>query len=233
MKKNVLSGITAAAFFLSCYGTALAGTPSVVVNQQTLQLDQPPVIVQSRTLVPMRAIFEALGCEVTWDQDSQTVFAQKELNSISIEIGDTTMYTSSKNRILDVPAQIINGRTMVPLRAVSEALNADVSWNTDTETVTVTTKGQGDYKYTSGSYKKTQGIASVDTIYPQFIVPSDKNDTILTGINQELAAAATSRAIDFFHQCSDFNDSELNFICFLLQSALLLPMIWKTEKYWL
>ena len=136
MKKLFITGITAAAVFATCTATAFAA-PSIIVNSNTLATDQEPVIVDSRTLVPMRAIFEALGCEVKWDADSKTVHAQKDLQYLSLAIGEDTLYTSKDTITLDVPAQIINGRTMVPLRAVSEALQATVSWDAATETVTI------------------------------------------------------------------------------------------------
>lgn len=193
MKKLFITGITAAAVFATCTATAFAA-PSIIVNSNTLATDQEPVIVDSRTLVPMRAIFEALGCEVKWDADSKTVHAQKDLQYLSLAIGEDTLYTSKDTITLDVPAQIINGRTMVPLRAVSEALQATVSWDAATETVTIQSAAQGSYPYAAKTYTENQNGVSLDMAYPQFTTETNVNQTVLSDINKQLAAASHSRA---------------------------------------
>lgn len=193
MKKKLITGMTTAAILTACISTALAA-PSIVVNNQTLQLDQPPVIVDSRTLVPMRAIFEALGCEVTWYDSTQTIVAQKDLDYISLQVGEDTLYAGDKKLKLDVPAQIINSRTMVPLRAVSEALDATVSWNTDTETVQVASDEQGSYPYNQQKFTQTIGKIAIDMAYPVF---KDTTNTVLADLNSQFAAAARTRATAF------------------------------------
>lgn len=193
MKKLFITGITAAAVLATCTATAFAA-PSIIVNSNTLATDQEPVIVDSRTLVPMRAIFEALGCEVRWDADSKTVYAQKDLQYLSLTIGDDTLYTTKDTISLDVPAQIINNRTMVPLRAVSEALQATVSWDAATETVTVQSAAQGSYPYTVKTYTENQNDVSLDMAYPQFTAETNVNQTVLSDVNKQLAAASHSRA---------------------------------------
>lgn len=194
MKKKLITGITTAALLASCCGTAMA-VPSVFVNDQPLALEQPPVIVDSRTLVPMRAIFEALGCEVQWNADAQSVIAQKNLEYVSLMIGDNTLYADDRQITLDVPAQILNDRTMVPLRAVSEALHATVSWDGDTETVTIITPvDESAYKYSTQFFAETKGNVSVDMAYPQFYTRADADNTGIQTLNKQLAAAVLSRA---------------------------------------
>lgn len=194
MKKKLAIGLTTATLLAACTGAAFAA-PSVTVNGQALQLDQPPLLVESRTMVPMRAIFEALGCDVTWDAAAQTVLAQKELDYISLRIGDKTLYASDGNVQLDVPAQIINGRTLVPLRAVSEALDAKVSWDAATETVTIIGAAQGDYKYETKKLAQSKNNIALSIAYPQFLDRADADNTVLTALNKQLAAAAQSKAV--------------------------------------
>lgn len=214
MKKKFVTGITTAALLASCCGTAIAA-PSVIVNDQPLTLDQPPVIVDSRTLVPMRAIFEALGCEVQWNADTQTVVAQKNLEYIFLTIGDNTLYADDRQITLDVPAQLIQNRTMVPLRAVSEALDAKVSWDAASETVTVTTPvDQSSYKYTTQSFTETKGNVSVDMAYPQFYTRADADNTAINRLNQQLAAASHSRATASETELNKLVDgTEVTFTC--------------------
>lgn len=111
----------------------------VIVNGEEVSFpDQKPEIVNDRTLVPLRAIFEALKAEVSWDENTKTVSSQKGELSVSLSINSDQLYQNGIAKTLDVPAQILNGRTMVPVRAISEAFNCQVSWDQNTKTVTVT-----------------------------------------------------------------------------------------------
>lgn len=110
---------------------------SVTVNGVNLVLNQAPVIQNGRTLVPLRAIFEALDTDVSWNDKTRTVTAVNGKTTITLKIDQNTMMKDGKTIKLDVPAQIMNSRTMVPLRAVSEALGADVDWSELTKNVSV------------------------------------------------------------------------------------------------
>ena len=114
--------------------TGPAGEPKagdairVVLDGQMLQFDVPPVIENDRTLVPLRVIFEALGAEgnnpiadVEWNGETQTVTAKRSDTEIKLIIGGEA-YVNGQAVELDVPAKIIEDRTLVPLRFVSEAL---------------------------------------------------------------------------------------------------------------
>ena len=111
----------------------------VIVNGDEVAFpDQKPAIVNDRTLVPLRAIFEALKAEVAWDDETKTVTSKKGDISISLAINSDQLYQNGMPKTLDVPAQIMNGRTMVPVRAISEAFHCQVGWDQNTKTVTVT-----------------------------------------------------------------------------------------------
>ncbi len=110
----------------------------VIVNgDEVVFPDQKPAIVNDRTLVPLRAIFEALKAEVEWDDETKTVTSKKGDISVSLAIDSDRLYQNGQEKILDVPAQIMNGRTMVPVRAISEAFQCQVGWDQNTRTVTV------------------------------------------------------------------------------------------------
>ena len=97
--------------------------------------DTDPTIENSRTLVPMRAIFEALGAEVRWDDASKTVFSTKGNTNISLKIEDNTGYINNAPVKLDAHARIKNSRTIVPLRFVAESFNANVTWDDEERAV--------------------------------------------------------------------------------------------------
>ncbi len=110
---------------------------SVYLDNEKIQFDVAPLLVNGRTMVPMRAIFEKLGAVVYWDNNTRTAIAQKGNVNVSIAIDDITLYKNGEPIVLDVPAQLNGGRTLVPLRAVSEAFECDVQWNGDTQTVNI------------------------------------------------------------------------------------------------
>jgi hypothetical protein len=112
---------------------------SVVIDGKLQQYEQPPIIQKGYTLVPLRAIFEALGSEIQWDTHTRTATAQKENVEIVISIGKDLAYVNGEAQQLDVGAQLINGRTMVPLRFISQAFGAYVNWRPATKTVSIKT----------------------------------------------------------------------------------------------
>ncbi|OPX90199.1 MAG: hypothetical protein A4E53_01085 [Pelotomaculum sp. PtaB.Bin104] len=109
----------------------------VILNGRRLAFDVDPVIENDRTLVPLRVIFEALGAVVAWDGEAGMVSAVKDGLEIKLFI-DGAAYKNGELVILDVPAKIINDRTMVPLRFVSEAMGCQVKWTESTRTVNIT-----------------------------------------------------------------------------------------------
>ena len=91
--------------------------------------DQQPIIVNDRTLVPLRAVMEALGFTVEWTESTQIIVLSKPRQAVFAQIGNYNITVNGDTMLLDVPAQIINSRTMVPLRAISEASGMDVYWD--------------------------------------------------------------------------------------------------------
>lgn len=129
MKKLLIGlGLLATLFF--CV-PAFAHPPiTVYVDGTKVNFDQPPIIKDDRTLVPMRRIFEALDAQVFWDEPSQTVMAVHDTDVVLFHIGKAELYKNGELiYTMPVPAQIINDRTLVPLRAVAESFGADVGWD--------------------------------------------------------------------------------------------------------
>lgn len=113
----------------------------VFVDGNKIEFDQKPIIQSGRTLVPFRKIFEALNADVAWNNDTQQVKAKRNDTEISFIIGQKVLYINGKDSIsMDVAPQIINGRSMVPLRVVSEALGVEVNWDNNQRIVTINTK---------------------------------------------------------------------------------------------
>lgn len=109
----------------------------VILNGKKVRFDQLPIVENGRTLVPVRAIFEALGAEVAWDAENQTVRAIGHGIYVKLIINSDEMMVDNVGKLLEVPAKIINGRTMVPARAVAEAFNCNVTWDAEKNMVII------------------------------------------------------------------------------------------------
>lgn len=117
-----------------------ASAIKIVIDGQVLSTDQAPVAIAGYTFVPLRGIFEALNARVQWNQKAQTVTATKRDTTIVLRIGASTATINNQTVTLDASARAIGGRTMVPVRFVSEALGDDVLWDKSTQSVIITTK---------------------------------------------------------------------------------------------
>ena len=109
----------------------------VRLNSAYLLFDQAPVNQEGRILVPMRGIFEALGAEVSWNDKTKTATGMLGDRQVSLTVGEATAYVDGSAIELDVPAVIVNGRTLVPVRFIAESLNARVDWYGETKTVEI------------------------------------------------------------------------------------------------
>ena len=108
------------------------------LNGQRIYFDQPPVMQEGRVLVPLRGIFENLGADVLYTPATKTIKATGDGNTVELTLGERQAFINGRQVYLDVPAGTIGGRTMVPLRFVSEAMGADVKWQSASRTVAIT-----------------------------------------------------------------------------------------------
>lgn len=96
-----------------------------------------PVIENDRTLVPVRAVSEALSADVIWYGDVKQIEIKKDNTLIHKMIGNSKAYVNGVEKQLDVVPDIRNDRTLVPLRFIAESLNLDVQWDGDSRTITI------------------------------------------------------------------------------------------------
>jgi hypothetical protein len=123
---------------------AFAADPavSVVIDSQAVTFtDAQPIIDSGRTLVPLRAIFEKMGAVVTWDAATSTATGVKGDTTVVVVIGSVSPTINGVVKTIDVPAKIVNSRTLAPLRFVCEAFGGTVSWDANTYVASVVSAG--------------------------------------------------------------------------------------------
>lgn len=102
---------------------------SIIVDGKEVMFDSPPIIEEGRTLVPLRAIFESLDAQVEWDPVDRKVSSTKGETTIVLYIGNREATVNGESVIMDVPPRIVDGRTLVPVRFITESFGGDVKWD--------------------------------------------------------------------------------------------------------
>ena len=131
---SALTLLVAVLFVLPVYANDIR----VTVNGEVIVFTgQAPVNVDGRTLVPVRGVFEALGFDVDFDGDTQRVTLSSDDYTVNLYVGNANFTANDTSHTLDVPAQIIGGSTMLPIRAVLESVGYYLDWDGSTSTVIV------------------------------------------------------------------------------------------------
>lgn len=110
---------------------------SIITNDAMIKFDTPPVIKEGRTLIPVRALTEAFSATVKWEPELQKVTISKDDKVIELFIGKNKVYLNGVEQEIDTYARIMNNRTMVPLRFITEALGLKVEWQEKDKTIEV------------------------------------------------------------------------------------------------
>lgn len=117
--------------------TVFAEPIRIMVENNYLELSVDPVLEDGRTLVPLRAIFEAMGATVEWEQTTKTITGTQGDNIIILQLDNKIATINGEKIELDVPAKAINGSTLVPVRFIVESLGAEVDWDKVSKTVLI------------------------------------------------------------------------------------------------
>ena len=115
----------------------LKNSPYVKYNNKILAFEVPPVIQDDRTLIPIRFLFEQMGAEVDWNDETQTATVTQNNTAIAFAINEADADINGQTVTMDVPAQLINGKTMVPVRFLSENLGYTVEWDDENRIITI------------------------------------------------------------------------------------------------
>lgn len=187
MKRFIAAILAASALIIPSAVMAEEDTVSVIVDNEKVEFDQAPIIDDGTTLVPVRAVFEKAGANVTWDQATQTATLVKEGYTVTIKLNDTVLYKNGTQIALAKPAQIINDRVLIPVRAIGEAMDFDINWDGFHSQVVVSTDGT---EYRPYAARRTAFRELADTA----IYYNDKN---FEWVNIDLSAEDSQDTVSF------------------------------------
>lgn len=169
-----------------------SASPSIVLDGKPVAFDAKPVIENSRLLVPLRSVLEALDAEVLWDPETRIVKINKGVNQVVLTIGSSSADCNGQIIDIDAPARIIDGRAMVPLRFLSEAFGLTINWiefDNDHQIIVLRNPliayKTGLLHYTSRHTKWGQSLDEVMASEPFMPVESDKNSLIYSEVDFE------------------------------------------------
>jgi hypothetical protein len=188
MKKRLsLLLATATIVSVSALSVSAAQPVTVTVNGTNLVTEQSAYIENQRTMVPMRAIFEALGTQVEWDAEDRAITATGDGTTVHMAIGSTEMTVNDETVTLDTAPVIVNNTTMVPARAVAESFGADVTWDEANRQVLISTYPT---KTLSESVKAEDGkvLMNIEAVYP--VLDNPDNDAGIAAINAAFQKSA-------------------------------------------
>ena len=106
-------------------------------GKEMVPKDMPAVIIDGRTMLPMRQIAQELGCEVNWNEAAKQIYVMRGSDIIVFTVDSKTGYENGKEFTMDVPATIVNDRTMLPVRALADALHLNIKWNDPNRIVSI------------------------------------------------------------------------------------------------
>lgn len=147
----------------------------VVDGQAFTDPNMPAVSIDGRTMLPMRGISEELGCTVTWNEEARQVYAINDTHTIVFQIDSKTGYKNGETFTMDVPPMIVNDRTMLPVRALADALDVEVTWDDPTRTVYIGDVPGGGTGTESGGNTENTGTATQTVKLTGISVPASKS----------------------------------------------------------
>ena len=166
--KRALCLILAAVFvLLPVFAYADGENISVYVDGKAVNFDVPPTTINDRTMIPLRATFEMLGASVLWDEYTQTVTGEKNGVTVRLTIGSNVLYKNGVPISLDVPPMLINDRTLVPVRAISEAFGCKVDWDDNTQSVIISSGAYENYNAPSVTEAPRENIPPGTACYAE------------------------------------------------------------------
>lgn len=169
---------------------------TIYVDGEKVELDTSPVIVNNRTLIPLRGVFEKLGAEVDYNQETKQVIVKNDVIEVLLETSNDKVLVNGRISALDAASMIVDDRTLVPLRFVAESLGHEVKWNGVTRQIDILT-GEGTLTQTD----TLPSVGSFDNL-AQLLKYNNALGSYITG-RGDVWLETTVDAVEFTEEASD------------------------------
>ncbi len=173
---------------------------TISINGKNLPSDVSPQIIGGRTMVPVRVIFDALNIGVEWIPASKTVVGTKDNTRIQLTIDKNKALVNDKEVLLDVPATIVGGRTLVPVRFIGQSTGQDVGWDEKSRTVSITPKA------TAPIQTGSQGNSAVKEFYINQTGPI----YLMVGESKQISATVVGEGLTFEQEYPRWGTSNMS-----------------------
>lgn len=174
----------------------------VILNGNKLTFDQNPIMQDDRVLVPMRAIFEAMGATVTWEEDTQSIFVSKDTVNFIMQVGNNKVFQFDNTEVtLDVPPIVVNDRTLVPIRFIAESFGAMVNWDEANNSVLIDEAKSATEQENPGlpvidNDQVTQPQDGAEVVHPQVQIEMENGKKIVIELYPEYAPKTVANFLD-------------------------------------
>lgn len=165
---------------------------TLIINGKTIESKMSPIIIDSRTLVPARAVFEELGATVSWVEETQKIFISLEENLILLTVNSNEANINGEIKVVEVPPKIVNDSTMIPLRFVAEALNFDISWNGNERIASISSKQEQTTQTEATTTQPTENT-TVETKTNEETTSQIPTESTQTEVSTETSKEATAQ----------------------------------------
>ncbi|CAM3999637.1 copper amine oxidase N-terminal domain-containing protein [Alkalicoccus chagannorensis] len=136
---RLITAAAAGVFLLGFTNGAGASEVTIEVNEKQVNMEeaQGPFIENGVTFVPLRSVFEEMGASVRWDGEARDVHISYEDTRVHAPVGSSSMFVNGSEETLRAPLQIVNDRTVLPVRALAQGIGAQVGWDQASRTVSI------------------------------------------------------------------------------------------------
>lgn len=202
--KKIFNAIILSAAVMLAFGISAAAEEDikVEVNKAQIEFDTPPVIKNERTLIPVRAVAEEMGLEVDWDDSIKTAYVRSEDTEVSLTIGSNIITINDDEQEMDIAPEIINERTLLPIRFIAEAFDAKVDWIQETQTVVIDSPEKK--LLFNGTFKDGEMFYHYSDDYFEDVSGFDKKLAVLSSVGT--LAADNERSINAYFEKNGFED---------------------------
>lgn len=189
---------------------------SLTVNGKSVETQVPPTIIDGRTMVPVRDIFEACGANVTWDPATKKITGSKGGKNVVMQVGSNKLYMNSSVATMDCTPVIIEGRTLAPARYVALGFGGTTQWDALNKVVVITgvttptVETTTEMTTTTTVITTTETTTEMTTVAPVVVPSNEPSDEIVKVVRNDLEHALGTYSLGSYETAGRFKSNTMN-----------------------